>query len=394
MGFKLLRNFGHTFSSLHFSFFDIDCIHTVYFRKFELYLVKYCWQSLKHLLFTGRTLRLLDLKRPFINIESIIAIHCKFEDDLPFSIHFPNLKSLTLLNNQYEKRFPKIGFYFPLLTHISYTFSEYGYESLPNQYQIHENTQIIKLLQLNPQLEHLVLGKVHYGGFLKGVLENLPKLRNLKILKGDSVLLRNLQDTFFSESVEYFHLQNECSPISHIPFNFPRLKSLVMKIEPHIIDTTVFDFIAKHKQINSIYFDCLCGSNPEHLQFVNIPSTVEELTISYIYDLRGDMFYEFFHFLKAKCNLKKFSLEGHFKTMSRDEVCYCLCNAMTLNGIQFEIGPIRNIEDTETMNFYGIQLKEVEIHVKKISNLSEMKNVIKISDIELEEFAKINWYTI
>lgn len=314
---------------------------------------------------------------------------CRFEDDLPFSKIFPNLRTLTLGKSEFQKSCPKIGFSFPALTHFAFNFADI-YSTTPKGK--HEQAELIKLLQLNPQLEHVAIFNYNHVGLHKCVADYLPKLSNLIIRNRCSDLPIEGQDEFCSESVEHFDLQTN-SHIVHIPFSFPKLKTLIMNLNFLAVDQSIFDFIAKHKLIKSIRFLCLSAQYPECLHFSYVPSGIEELIIDCVYILNIEMFCRFFQFLKEKRNVKKFSLEGQFSRMSRDEVCQSLCNAMTSDDIEFEVGPVQNVEDSEEQYCYDVQLKEVEIHVSKISNLLKIQSVIKISDIERETFAKVHWYT-
>lgn len=352
--------------------------------KLGFYLAEYCCESLENLLVTLCDLRYLNFNKPLTNIESIFIYDSDFSSVSPFNSNIPNLKSLTLHEIKYETDTTKISFHFPSLTYFSFQKIEEFLNDQENVFE-HQEREIIAFLKLNPQIEHLkVKGLVkHYTcALLKSIAESLPKLRNLALQNDGSYLFQNVEDIFHSASVEHFDLSTTLYlGVLHIPFTFPRLKSLIMTTGTTL---SFVNFIDRHQELRSIYLRLQLDNLSPSLyhKFNNISLNIEELTIGTLHDFPEDIF---FRFLKDRHRLKKFLLRGVFNGRSLSESRQSLCNAMTLNDIQFEVEPIENIESGT-----------IKFHVKKFSNLLQKQHIIEISVLyhHPKQTTSIDWRTI
>lgn len=347
------------------------------------YLVEYCYESLENLLLVLCDLGFASPKKSCINVKSVIIFKCVFNHELPFSTNFPNLKSLTLFKNEHRKCFTKIAFPFPALTHLSFCDS---HNNLRNESEIvlkHQESELIELLILNTQIEHLKILRLakSYSRDLLQCITELPKLRFLALWNdGSRIFCKDVQErkTFCSESVEIFHLTSTLYlDVFHIPIVFTRLKCLTLNSGD---SETIFNFISKHQEIKSINLGVgIENLDPQHLQIQNISLNIEELTIAPIYDFPE---FALFRFLKERCKLKKFELEGSFRTRNLKQSCERLCDAMISNDIEFVAKQLEN--------------ETIQLFVKNFNNLSRMQNIINISN-EGNYACKrtgIVWYTL
>lgn len=265
MTFRMLRNFGHLISHVHW---DV-CLYSrrlVLLNYISQYLLEYCSESLTHLsLYNSMGYCINDLFQgsdiQFVNMKTLIIQHC-WEAKFTFFDKFPNLEFLKL-NQNYSEVHPLnfLKVHYPSLKHLYFNeilhISNNGNYSLRPNYRKHQTLEkyLKEFLTLNPHIEklELIMWEEWNPSFFLWLSDNLPQLKqlNLNCLYQDPSPSA-IQPLHFPnvESFTFFHgfYNSEAYPFSFKKLNHFKVNRKEMKQSANVI----LDFIRKNQSLTSI----------------------------------------------------------------------------------------------------------------------------------------------
>lgn len=287
---KLLRNFGHVISNIYYS------VHSESWDKFtphtENYMAEYC----------SKTLTQLELyRRP------------QFLFDAPHT-QFGNVKSL-ILHITSPPIIHEIQFIFPNMQYLSLNLFEnhstlditIGFPSLKNlEIRMHvkfdpKANEIVKLVQLSPQLEKLLLWDLLPLNFefIQCIRDCLPKLKYFYLRFGKC-----------TDNVETFHLENTVDfsinsyrELKYIPFTFGKLERFHIQCK---MTPCIAEFIAKNKHLKKLHLEGNIYDSEYSLLDLRL-SNIEDLTIN-VYLIHFITSDTILRFLRECRSLKRFTL--------------------------------------------------------------------------------------
>lgn len=130
---------------------------TKFIRFAEYYLSEYCSESLREISLQGHFCTNLhmnifeDVHKPFVNVTTVHTEECRFGQELPFNIVFPNVQTLKLGFNAWENLLA-IRMQFNSVKHLWF----FDRTSLNSFIKLKEE-DIEEVFKLNPQIQSSVL---------------------------------------------------------------------------------------------------------------------------------------------------------------------------------------------------------------------------------------------
>lgn len=404
MFLKLLRNFGHTMVDIEIHFPK----HWKHLKpcsrandKFDIYLAKYCTESLKNLFIIGSRIYdsgfknlFEDIEKPFPNVTNLVIRFCVLRPKL-FKKFFPNVQYLCLKYN-YHTSFSVVQEHLPNLKTLSYIpfdvkCSELSYEGIG-----------IDMLKLNPQLESLCLYLHHEGEFVSKLVqcitEYLPGLKFFSILSSEGIspdyhmmgtfsplktFNFNNHGPFIFDNVVDFHLAVH-GPANINLFTFNNLQRVTFSADMNLDDThlPILEFISRQKNLKSIQLYGYVSGNLDRLfESEHVLSNIVELNVfMYIETVHRPHFRvmcSILRFLKRSRSIEKLVIKAVIHMDSFDGEL----NAIESHNIEYKIISDHIIRcKCGWCRYKSYQYKSMELPVEKTADSTLMKFICTLRD--------------